>query len=130
MRRAIHQKDFGTPYLKPTGFLMTLEGSADFGELGWPVLDDVGNYVGPLAWRPAPRMKLGKANTAPTAAYPPALCKKIADMLIQTILARAVYALGPADGVSLLLLLRALNLRVRRVLVLRSVGILVVAWKP
>ena len=98
MRRAVHQKDFGTPYLKPTGFLLTLEGSAEFGVLGWPVLDDVGNYVGPLAWRPAPHMKLGKANTAPTAAYPPALCKKIADMLIQTILAQVVYALRPAVG--------------------------------
>ena len=34
MRRAVRQKDFGTSYLKPTGFLMTFRGLSGFGGAG------------------------------------------------------------------------------------------------
>ena len=84
-RVAIHQRDYGTPYLKPTGFLLTLDEDPSFGVEGWPIMDDVGNYVGPLAYKAGPHMLLGKSNTGKTAAYPPALCKKLADMVVYSI---------------------------------------------
>ena len=84
-RYGVYQSDYGTPYLKPTGFLSTLDFDKTFGVVGWPQIDDEGCYRGPLPWQRATPMKMGPENTAPTAAYPPRLCSKIAAMVLATL---------------------------------------------
>ena len=61
-------------------------------------MDDVGNYVGPLTYKAGHHMLLGKSNTWKTAAYPPAQCRKLADMVVYSIQRRAMRLTIPKGG--------------------------------
>ena len=88
---ALHQADFGAPYLKPTRILLKGRPS-NTGNffLGKPDFDNAGNYLGPLPRRNARAEGLTTLarkstsedfRTSGTAAWPPALCKWIAQSL-------------------------------------------------
>lgn len=88
---ALHQADFGADYLKPTRLLLKGKPSSSGNfYLGKPVFDEQGNYQGPLPKRDATAEGLRTLartssnegfRTSGTAAWPPALCKWIAQSL-------------------------------------------------
>ena len=84
-RIALYQKWFGTEYLKPTALLTTMALTKDFTLTGWPRFDGDGFYQGPLVYEEAPPMAMGPTNTVHTAAYPPALNKALARMIVSSI---------------------------------------------
>ena len=95
-RVAIHQYHYGASFPKPTGILATIDLAPGFGVEGWPEFSGTGEYTGPLTRIAAPPMKLGPENTAPTAEYPAALARTLAEMAVSTLLRRS---LGPPDPV-------------------------------
>ena len=86
---AIFQCEFSAPSSKPTRFLTTLD-PLEVGYPGLHKLDAQGNYLGPLPKQcphgpNAHKALVGKDEegrwiTAPSATYPPELCKWIAEM--------------------------------------------------
>ena len=85
---ALHQCDWGRPYKKPTRLLGRLEGLGEILASGAPRFDEKGFYVGPLpATGPADIELVGKAEsgfkTGPSAAWPPALCERLAQLTLQ-----------------------------------------------
>ena len=76
---------------KPTGLWTDIPAMADFGHVGWPVLDKQDVYRGPLprdCGHKHKRRMIGKAkgggfNTSPTAAYPPGMCEFLARRIFQ-----------------------------------------------
>ena len=87
---AIFQCHFGAQSPKPTRFITTFPLAKTFPAQGWPQLDEDRNYLGPL---PAAcshqfhvRKLIGKENgkwkTADSAAYPPPLCKWLAQLIV------------------------------------------------
>ena len=76
---------------KPTRLLSDLDDIGDFGVIGWPKFDAGGWYVGPLPHdcRHDHREKVigrnakGGFHTAPTAAYPPGMCKFLAERIFR-----------------------------------------------
>ena len=87
-RGAFYQCTFEANYAKPTGILGTLEGMSEpesFRE-GWPTFTSSGKYLGPLTahcGHDHPPL-IGPARTAPSAAYPPQMCRWIAKMICTT----------------------------------------------
>ena len=82
-----HQCQFkGCDRKKPTRMLSDIMGIAKFGYPGWPTFDPAGYYMGPLPrdcghihnQAMIGRNSRGGFNTAPTAAYPPGMCRFIA----------------------------------------------------
>ena len=86
-RLALHQRLFFTPFSKPTGVLTDCIPTRDFPIAGWPLVRR-GWYLGPLRYEKAAPMLLGAEATAQTAAYPPAMCRALAIMLIGTLTRR------------------------------------------
>ena len=86
---AVFQCEFGAPSSKPTRFLTTLD-TGDVGFQGLHRLDADGRYLGPLpqhcphgpgAHKPlVGKNDSGQWNTAPSATYPPDMCRWIADI--------------------------------------------------
>lgn len=86
---AVFQCEFAAPSSKPTRFLTSLDPS-DVGYRGLHKLDGEGNYLGPLpkhcphgpqAHKPlVGKDERGRWMTAPSATYPPELCKWIASI--------------------------------------------------
>ena len=84
---AIHQCKFGVDRAKPTRLLSDLELSG-VGYLGWPSFDAAGYYAGPLprhCWHNHKEKMIGHTasgafHTSPTAAYPPEMCRCLADL--------------------------------------------------
>ena len=86
---AVFQCEFAAPSPKPTRFLTSLDPS-DVGYRGLHKLDGEGNYLGPLpkhcphgpqAHKPlVGKDEQGRWMTAPSAIYPPELCKWIASI--------------------------------------------------
>ena len=92
---AFHQMDFGTPYPKPTRFLLLNvpeDMNRDFFHHGWPSFDDQGYYTGPLPQREAPttlqRTSLGFGTTG-SEQWPSALCNWVATAISEAWLSRA-----------------------------------------
>ena len=83
----IKQQDFGTPYVKPTRLCLrmnTSENPALF--MGLPDFDNEGFYLGPIpkghsAFGLAKKQGEQGFRTSGTAAWPPALCKFLAEQL-------------------------------------------------
>ena len=104
-RWALYQRSYGAASAKPTGVLSTLPFEGDFGIIGWPTFTPSGSYSGPLARMVAPAMKMGVKNTAPSAAYPFALCMRIAGAIakhLQSIVKVAKIPPGRAAAFSAL----------------------------
>ena len=80
-RWALYQRRYGAASAKPTGVLSTLPFDNDFGIIGWPRFTTSGSYAGPLSRMVAPAMKMGVKHTAPSAAYPFALCMRVAQAI-------------------------------------------------
>ena len=87
---AVFQCHFGAQSPKPTRFVTTFPLAQSFPWQGWPQFDEDRNYLGPL---PAAcshpfhvRKLIGKENgkwkTADAAAYPPPLCKWLAQLIV------------------------------------------------
>ena len=82
------QADFGAPYPKPTRFLGRMLTFDTVVNVGPPTHDGNGRYTGPIPKSSKPARKLGRTaadefNTAKSAAYPPELCKAIAQAFIK-----------------------------------------------
>lgn len=95
LQLAIFQCDFQAETSKPTRLATNAISACDESPLGKfrgpPVLDDLGQYLGPLPQQCAhgshKHKLIGKAadgswNTGPAAAYPPRLCEEIALLLV------------------------------------------------
>ena len=100
---ALHQCVYGADYSKPTRLLADLPGLRLLGFPGWPQLNKEGWYLGPLprscghAHPPLIGADLeGNFKTSPTAAYPPDLCKAIADLIWKYHISGS--ALTPPEG--------------------------------
>ena len=88
---ALHQADYGADYLKPTRILFKGRPSnTGIFYAGEPIFDELGDYMGPLPKRDAAAEGLRTLartsskegfRTSGTAAWPPALCKWIAQSL-------------------------------------------------
>ena len=80
---AFYQEDFGTEYLKPTRLLHNLPDLGSRFVQGNPLFNDDGFYAGPLEKRTPQMMLSGRQNgdftTLAAAAWPPQLCKEIAE---------------------------------------------------
>ena len=115
IRGAFYQCDWGAAdYAKPTGSLTsaaTFAAAPGF-HVGWPTFYDNGYYSGPL---PAScghnhqsligRDGSGDFRTAPTGAYPPALCRRFAELLFAAWVSKQAAksladapAVGAVDG--------------------------------
>ena len=99
-RWALHQRKYGAASAKPTGVLSTLPFDSGFGVVGWPTFTATGHYAGPLTKMAAPAMKLGSVNTQPSAAYPHALCMRIAQAIAEHFEVRPKVAKIPAGRVA------------------------------
>ena len=84
---AFHQGSYGADTAKPTRILYN-EGFSSMGTAGWPNLDEAGKYQGPLGAMSNPPgvtlMRTGPSEdpvfrTSAAAAYPPLMCKAIAE---------------------------------------------------
>jgi hypothetical protein len=87
-------------FAKPTRIATTASLALKFGHSGWPKLNRDGHYVGPLprscGHKHTPLIgqdSSGSFKTAPTAAYPPAICK-----LFATLAFSQVHRSSPAVG--------------------------------
>lgn len=86
---AVHQCAFGAPTPKPTRFMTNMEVTDKRCFMSLPKFDRLGMYKGPLpkdCGHTHQQKLIGKTgtqwNTAPSASYPPQLCKFIADLLL------------------------------------------------
>ena len=86
---AIHQCKFGAITPKPTRILTNLEVSDKRCHFSMPKFDSLGFYKGPLPRKCGHRHShtlIGKTgdrwNTSPSAAYPPQMCKFLADLIL------------------------------------------------
>ena len=86
---AIHQCKFGAITPKPTRLLTNLKVSDTRCHFSLPRLDKLGYYKGPLPRKCGHRHShtlIGKTgtrwNTSPSAAYPPQMCKFLADLIL------------------------------------------------
>ena len=83
-----HQCQFGVDYPKPTRLLGNFAGVNRFGSPGWPVFDANDYYTGPLSRSCGHQHRAktigsnadGTFHTSPTAAYPPEMCRFIAEI--------------------------------------------------
>ena len=89
---ALAQDEWGRDFRKPTRFLGRLPGLEGVLHMGPPTFDAIGAYTGPLprAQGPARRTLVGKSMdgtfvTAPAAAWPPRLCRRLADLTISAV---------------------------------------------
>ena len=86
--RGLHQSDWGMPYPKPTRLLARLKGRDSILCVGPPTFNEKGGYKGPLARIANPTATIigksskGQFKTGPAAAWPPALCDKLAELII------------------------------------------------
>ena len=88
---AFHQCAYGADHRKPTRMAGTWHGLRTLGVAGWPRLDRAQRYRGPLSrtcgHKHTPLIgtdENGDFRTAPTAAYPPELCKALASLAVLT----------------------------------------------
>ncbi|CAE7262448.1 unnamed protein product [Symbiodinium sp. CCMP2456] len=88
---AFHQCAYGADHRKPTRVAGTWHGLRTLGVAGWPRLDRAQRYRGPLSrtcgHKHTPLIgtdEHGDFRTAPTAAYPPELCKALASLAMLT----------------------------------------------
>ena len=87
---AIFQCHFGAQSPKPTRFVTTFPLAKTFPAQGWPQLDEDRNYLGPLPAACSHRFHVkkligkekGKWKTADSAAYPPPLCRWLAQLIV------------------------------------------------
>ena len=82
---ALRQCSFGADYEKPTRLWGTAPFIARMQFQGWPAFDKNWRYLGPIEGRCGHnhQHKLIGHNTSPAAAYPPAMCKWIAEELLK-----------------------------------------------
>jgi hypothetical protein len=86
---ALFQCTFGAPYGKPTRLWGTLPGLTTLPHQGWPMFSKQGNYQGPLpktcghqhSRKLVGRNSDGGFNSEGSAAYPPLMCKWIAECI-------------------------------------------------
>lgn len=87
---AIFQCHFGAQSPKPTRFVTTFPLAKSFPWQGWPQFDEDRNYLGPLPSACSHQFHVrkligkekGKWKTADSAAYPPPLCKWLAQLIV------------------------------------------------
>ena len=100
---AVFQCGFGAETSKPTRFAGNLPGLTALGWPGWPRLSKVFSYLGPLpdqcrcGVRHRPllgKTQQGTFRTAPSAAYPPLLCKALARGILETQVATPSVGVG------------------------------------
>ena len=101
---AVHQSDFGAPYAKPTRFVDNANADPHRHiHPGWPVLDANDKYLGPLP-RPRKGLDLKRSTddpsfrTGPTSAYPPDLCKLLAERIGRDYMVRNRIPPAPLEG--------------------------------
>ena len=90
--RAFRQCGFGSPWGKPTRVITDIEGICEWGVGGWPELDEMGWYLGPLPpdCGHSSHVSLAKASpneafrTTGTAAYPAAMDRTIAVAVVDS----------------------------------------------
>ena len=101
---AVHQCSFGASTAKPTRFATTLPAARDRGFPGWPVFDPAGKYLGPLPPNCGHRRKAqligrqpdGSFKTSASAAYPPLLCKFLAELVVSSAKGKGQQPTGSA----------------------------------
>ena len=104
---AVFQCHFDAPSPKPTRFLSTLKPCQDLPHATWPVFDKERQYLGPLptfcghsthAKRLLGQLPSGKWATEGSAAYPPALCKYLAELIASRVGSARTSSLGLHAG--------------------------------
>ena len=101
---AFHQQAFGTESPKPTRFLMRMEGDHPAFRDGPPKFSKEGWYEGPLEKVEGPHLigqSNGTFNTAASAAWPPELCKWVAETIVYAFLRNSAQRRGIEDGAPL-----------------------------
>ena len=93
---ALYQQDFGTEFLKPTRLMTNIQESDQLMQIGDPKFDEDGSYIGPLVWRQgAPPLKgkehTGAFKTSKAAAWPPQMCRKIAELIWRHIIKKSTW---------------------------------------
>ena len=92
---AFTQDQFGLHTPKPTRVITDCREIPEWARQGWPQISDKGRYQGPL---PPPERGGGTLErqdgdpgfrTTGTAAYPPAMCEALAEVIIRELKARA-----------------------------------------
>ena len=104
---AVFQCHFDAPSPKPTRFLSTLKPCQELPHATWPVFDKERQYLGPLptfcghsthAKRLLGQLPSGKWATEGSAAYPPALCKYLAELIASRVGSASTSSLGLPAG--------------------------------
>ena len=104
---AVFQCHFDAPSPKPTRFLSTLKPCQELPYATWPVFDKERQYLGPLptfcghsthAKRLLGQLPNGKWATEGSAAYPPALCKYLAELIASRVGSASTSSLGLPAG--------------------------------
>ena len=104
---AVFQCHFDAPSPKPTRFLSTLKPCQELSYATWPVFDKERQYLGPLptfcghsthAKRLLGQLPNGKWATEGSAAYPPALCKYLAELIASRVGSASTSSLGLPAG--------------------------------
>ncbi|CAL1142577.1 unnamed protein product [Cladocopium goreaui] len=104
---AVFQCHFDAPSPKPTRFLSTLKPCQQLPHATWPVFDEGRQYLGPLptscghsthAKRLLGQLPSGKWATEGSAAYPPALCKYLAELIASRVGSTQASSLGSDAG--------------------------------
>ena len=104
---AVFQCHFDAPSPKPTRFLSTLKPCQELPYATWPVFDKERQYLGPLptycghsthAKRLLGQLPNGKWATEGSAAYPPALCKYLAELIASRVGSASASSLGLPTG--------------------------------
>jgi hypothetical protein len=90
---AVYQCQFGAQSPKPTRFMTSLQKAKSFPAQGLPIFDSKRHYLGPLPRSCTHKYHVkkligkeaGKWRTADSAAYPPPLCKWLAQLIVSRV---------------------------------------------
>ena len=103
---AFYQCSLGTDFPKPTRIWGTIRGIQDMPHHTWPTFGRAGKYLGPLpascghrhSTKLVGRLPDGSFRTANTAAYPPAMCSMLADLILEDFRAKQQLLSRPSSA--------------------------------